>query len=89
MFFSKPKVKSSVLSFTPKVNFIKFKNPYNLEKVTRVFFSQKRKMINKPFNKLFKNKNEFINQFNLNLRPENLTKNTYYEITQEYENLSN
>ena len=88
-FFPKPKVQSSVLSFIPKVDFVKFKNPYNLEKVTRIFFSQKRKMINKPMIKLFKGKNEFTNTFNLNLRPGNLSRETYYKITQEYENLIN
>mgnify|MGYP001382008667 CR=1 FL=1 len=88
-FFPKPNVESSVLSFVPKINFTKFKNSRNLEKVTRIFFSQKRKMINKPLRKLFKNKNEFINQFNLNLRPGNLSKETYYEITKEYEKSAN
>ena len=56
-FFPKPKITSTVLSFRPKKNneFI-LKNPKNLEKVTRVLFSNRRKMINKNFNKLFKKK---------------------------------
>jgi len=87
-FFPKPNVESSVLSFVPKNNFIRFKNSNNLEKVTRIFFSQKRKMINKPLKKLFKNNTQFINQFNLNLRPSNLSKETYYKITQEYEKIN-
>ena len=39
-FSPKPKIDSSLLFFTPKQNFYKIKNPKNLEKVTRIFFSQ-------------------------------------------------
>jgi len=62
-----------------------------LEVVTRVFFSQKRKMINKPIKQLFNNSNEILNKLkiNLNLRPQNLSKEIYFEITKEYENLAN
>ena len=34
---------------------IKIKNPKNLENITKVFFSQRRKMIKKNFIKMFKN----------------------------------
>ena len=43
-FFPKPKVDSSLLIFKLKKNFHQFKNPKNLEKVTRVFFNQRRKI---------------------------------------------
>ena len=42
-FSPKPKVDSSLLLFTPKDKFFKLKNPKNLEMITRVFFSQRRK----------------------------------------------
>ena len=37
-FSPKPKIDSSLLFFSPKKNFLRLKNPYNLEKVTRIFF---------------------------------------------------
>ena len=52
-FSPKPKVDSSLLLFTPKDKFFKLKNPKNLEMITRVFFSQRRKMLKKPFNHVF------------------------------------
>ena len=88
-FHPKPKVESSILSFVPEKKYVKFRNTKNLELVTRVFFSQKRKMINKPFKKLFNNNNDVLNRLkiNLNLRPGNLSKEIYFEIAKEYENL--
>ena len=88
-FYPKPRVESSILSFVPETKYIKFKNSKNLETITKVFFSQKRKMINKPFKKLFNNNNKILNKLkiNLSLRPANLSKETYFKITKEYENL--
>ena len=88
-FYPKPKVDSSLLYFKPKKNFYNFKNPKNLEKITRVFFSQRRKMLKKPFNQMFNGNLEIAKKLkiDLNLRPQNLDYNTYYEITKEYENL--
>ena len=90
-FYPKPRVESSVLSFIPEIKHVKFQNAKNLEIVTRVFFSQKRKMINKPIKQLFNNSNEILNKLkiNLNLRPQNLSKEIYFEITKEYENSAN
>ena len=48
-FNPKPKIDSSLLFFSPKKNFFKIKNPNNLEKITRIFFNHRRKMIKKPF----------------------------------------
>ena len=42
-FSPKPKVESSLLLFRPKKNFYQFRNPRNLEKITRIFFNQRRK----------------------------------------------
>ena len=90
-FSPKPKVESSILSFIPETKYIKFKNNKNLKTVTRIFFSQKRKMINKPFKKLFNDNIKVLNKLkiNLNLRPANLSKEIYFKITQEYESLIN
>ena len=86
-FEPKPKIDSSVLLFEPKKNFLKFKNPKNLEKITRIFFMHRRKMIKKPYYHLFKNNENIASQMgiNLNLRPQNLDFETYYELTKQYE----
>ena len=89
-FFPKPKINSTLLSFKPKkINTFNLKNPKNLEKVTRILFSNRRKMINKNFKKLFKAKLSRIKNLNLDLnkRPEELTNETYYKIAFEYEKL--
>lgn len=89
-FSPKPKIDSTVLYFEPKENFLKLKDSKNLEKITRVFFAHRRKMIKKPFNLLF-NGNENIIQklkINLNLRPQNLDFATYFKLAEEYEKLS-
>ena len=88
-FFPKPKVDSSLLIFKPKKNFHQFKNPKNLEKITRVFFNQRRKKLKTPFNVLFKDNIELQNSLNinLNLRPHNLSQEIYYKLTEEYEKL--
>ena len=88
-FSPKPKIDSSLLFFSPKKNFLKIKNPKNLEKITRIFFSQRRKMIKKPFSQVFSNDVKIAKKLkiDLNLRPQNLTNNTYYELANEYEKL--
>ena len=90
-FFPKPKVMSSLLIFEPKINYVKFKNSKNLEHITNVFFNQRRKMIKKPLNILFKDTNKVIDELNLdiNLRPQNLKKETFYKICLIYEKLIN
>ena len=88
-FQPKPKIQSSLLYFYPKKNFVKINNPKNLEKVTRIFFNQRRKMIKKPFNQLFNGNEKIIEKLkiDLNLRPQNLDFETYYKLVNEYENL--
>ena len=79
-FFPKPRVDSTLLHFFPNNDFIKFKDPKNLEKITKIFFNQRRKMIKKPYNQIFKN--------NLNIAASlNLDFDTYYQLASEYENL--
>jgi len=88
-FSPRPKIQSSLIHFTPKKKFAKIKDPINLEKITRIFFSHRRKMLKKPFNQIFNGNNEIIKKFNidLNLRPQNLDFDTYYQLTIEYEKL--
>ena len=88
-FSPKPKIDSTLLFFSPKKNFLKLKNPHNLEKVTRVFFNHRRKMIKKPFNQIFPKNKNLLKKFNidLNLRPQNLSLETYYKLAYEYEKL--
>ena len=88
-FSPRPKIDSSLLLFTPKENFFKLKDPKNLEKITRIFFSQRRKMLKKPFNQVFTNGKKVAEKFNidLNLRPQNLEPETYFKLVKEYEDL--
>ena len=87
-FYPKPKVKSSLIYFEPKDNFFSFKNSKNLEKVTDIFFQNKRKMIKKPLNILFKNSSKIITKLNLDekSRPQNLNPQTFFKISKEFEN---
>lgn len=88
-FSPRPKIDSSLLLFTPKENFFKLKDPKNLEKITRIFFSQRRKMLKKPFNQVFDNGKEVAEKFgiDLNLRPQNLKPEVYFKLVKEYEDL--
>ena len=76
-----------VLHFQPKKNSIyKIKKISNLEKVTNIIFSNKRKMINKSLKKLI-NLNEVNKNLDLktNLRPTELKPDVYYKITELFE----
>jgi len=88
-FSPRPKIDSSLLLFTPKENFFKLKDPKNLEKITRIFFSQRRKMLKKPFNQVFTDGKKVAEKFDidLNLRPQNLKPETYFKLVKEYEDL--
>ncbi len=91
-FFPRPKINSTVLSFRPKKNNkFNIKNPKNLEMVTRLLFSNRRKMINKSFSKLFLNHKYVAKELDLNLnqRPEELSNEMFYKITMKYEKLFN
>ena len=90
-FFPKPKVDSTLLSFVPKKDFFHIKKPANLEKITRIFFNQRRKMIKNPLRQIFKNPDQIAEKLklNINLRPQNLSPKNYFDITTEYESLNN
>ena len=86
-FTPRPKIDSTLLFFQPKKNYLDFKNSKNLEKITRIFFNHRRKMIRKPYNQIFNNNQDIIKKLSLNLdsRPQNLDFETYYNLTKEYE----
>ena len=86
-FSPRPKINSSLLLFTPKLNFFEIGDAKNLEMITRIFFSQRRKMLKKPFNQVFKNSKKVSEKFDidLNLRPQNLEPEIYFNLVKEYE----
>ena len=86
-FSPRPKVDSTLLLFTPKEKIFELKDAKNLEMITRIFFSQRRKMLKKPFNQVFNNAKEIAEKFDisLNLRPQNLEPEMYFKLVREYE----
>ncbi len=88
-FSPRPKIDSTLLLFTPRENFFQLNDAKNLEMMTRVFFSQRRKMLKKPFNQVFNDAKKVADKFNisLNLRPQNLEPEMYFKLVKEYENL--
>ncbi len=88
-FYPKPKIKSTLLVFRHKNTIFNFDDPKSLETVTNIFFNQRRKKIRKQFIYLFKNNLKIINKLNidLNLRPQNLTPETYFKLANELEKL--
>ncbi len=87
-FYPKPKIKSTLLIFSPKKKIDPFKNLKNLETVTKIFFNQRRKKIKTPYKHLFKKTDtNLIKNINLDLRPQNLSPDDYINITIAYEKL--
>jgi len=88
-FSPRPKIESTLLLFTPRENYFVLKDAKNLEMITRVFFSQRRKMLKKPFNQVFTNAKKVSEKFSidLNLRPQNLEPEIYFNLVKEYESL--
>ena len=74
-----------MLKFSPRVSnsLTTIKSIKSLEYITNIFFSNKRKMINKTFKKLKIDNYKFIKSQNidLTLRPENLSEKLFYKIT--------
>tara|TARA_B100001989_G_scaffold225908_1_gene181207 strand:- start:403 stop:1182 length:780 start_codon:yes stop_codon:yes gene_type:complete len=88
-FYPIPKVWSTLLTLTPKSDFIKINQIKNLEHVTNIFFNQRRKMIGKPMKQLFKNyeiTSKILN-LDLKLRPQNIPVDKYLEICKTFEEL--
>ncbi len=88
-FYPKPKVWSSLVTFSPKKKISSLEKIEHLEHITGVFFNHRRKMIKKPMKQIFLNYKEVARNLNLdlNLRPQNISKEKYLEICKIYENL--
>ncbi len=86
-FFPKPKITSMVIHFKPTEKLLfNIKNIENLEKITNIFFSNKRKMIKNSIKKIFNtDKINHLKELNLDLRPADIKPETYYKITELYE----
>ena len=86
-FFPKPKINSMIIHLRPKKEKIfKINEVTNLEKITNILFSNKRKMINKNIKKILSRKNiESIDGLKLHLRPANIKPEIYYKITELFE----
>ena len=83
-----PKITSMVIHFKPKSTLLSTKNILKLEEITKIFFSNKRKMINKNIKKLLTQKQiKSLNQLNLKSRPSELKPEMYYKITKLYEKI--
>ena len=90
-FIPAPKVNSTILFFKPKKQLFNIiKNINNLEKVTNILFSNRRKMINKNIKKIFK-ETKFLNlikNLDLKSRPSDLNPEMYYNIAKIFEEIS-
>lgn len=85
-FLPKPKVTSLVIHFKPQLSTIILKDISNLEKITNIIFSNKRKMINKNIKKILSKKDILlINNLKLNLRPAEIEPEIFYKIAKLYE----
>ena len=62
-------------------------NIENLENITNIFFRGKRKMINKPMSKIFKNYELIAQQLKISLsaRPSELSFEDYFRLVEYYE----
>ncbi len=86
-FFPKPKINSMIIHFQPfKNNFFKIKSIKTLENITKILFSNKRKMINKNIKKILNDSEIDKLKIKINLRPADLNPEIYYKISEVYEN---
>ena len=88
-FSPRPKIDSTSITIYSKRKIFELKDAKNLEMITRVFFSQRRKMLKKPLTKYLIMRKKLLNKFNidLNLRPQNLEPEMYFKLVKEYEDL--
>mgnify|MGYP000371199514 CR=1 FL=1 len=86
-FSPKPKITSTLLHLRPiQEKKFKIKDISNLEKVTNILFSGRRKMINKNIKKILTRKEiAQIDDLKLESRPSQLNPDIYYKITEFFE----
>ena len=77
-----------IIHFKPKLNYsVKIKKIENLERITNVLFSNKRKMVNKNLKKILSTDEiNKLSNLRLNSRPSEINPEIYYKITELYEN---
>ena len=85
-FKPRPKINSTLICLIPKSKFDNTINVKHLEHITNIFFNQRRKMIKKPMKLLFNDIENIANklELDLNVRPQNISKNKYLEICNFY-----
>ncbi len=81
-FYPEPKIWSSIIRLTPKQNQISNDLLYNIEKITNIAFSGRRKMIKSSLKTLFPNILDVLEhlQISNNLRAENLSPEHYLSL---------
>ncbi len=85
-FFPKPKVTSMVIHFKAKTKIFDIKDISNLEKITNILFSSRRKIVKKKIKEILNTRKlNKLPELNLNLRPEKISPEIFYKITQLYE----
>ena len=87
-FFPEPKVTSVVIHFIPKDNSRHNQNNIEkLEKLTNIFFSNRRKMINKNILKILKYEDiKKLKYLDMRSRPEEIRPEIYYKLLKFIEN---
>ena len=76
-----------IIHFQPfKNNFFKIRNIKTLKNITKILFSNKRKMINKNIKKILNDSEINKLKIKINLRPADLNPEIYYKISEVYEN---
>ncbi len=78
-----PKIKSSLLSFKPKDNFINVSNKHNFFKLIKILFNQRRKMIRKTIKPLVKDIDEILTKCDIKPtdRAENISIEKFCKLT--------
>ena len=85
-FKPKPKIISTVIHFKPKKMPIAIKNISKLEEITNIFFSNKRKMINKNLKKILNNHQiSKLEKLDIKSRPSEIKPEIYYKIAKMVE----
>lgn len=88
VFYPKPKVESSIVTFNSKAITSNIKIS-TLEEITRLSFSQRRKMIKSNLKSIIDEKTlKEVYEINPNSRPENISANDYIRISELYEKLN-
>ena len=81
-----------VIHFKPKKNNkFEIKEIKNIEKISNIFFSKRRKMINKSINKLFNNPEKIYKSIKISPynRPSDINNHQFFQLIEAYEKEGN